>query len=246
MSTMTTDDLPPDVAWAVAYCALENSKSLQRAAACLQANGHFGPALSLAITAREEFGKFVIAAHVAVEQSPGVGTQRDVRDHGRKQAAGAAFMSLGEELTKFAQAFGSRGPVSGHSVEDFIGAAVNRVNQVGSAVSWPSDSSAIEAAIANARTGADESRRRRGLYVDPSRMDGQWVVLAPSAISESESAREISALATVLSAFDSIAFGAEVALAGVPTSEDIELMRVTLTRFVASEVRQPATGADEA
>jgi AbiV family abortive infection protein len=84
--------LPPSVAWIYALTALTNSNRLAKAAHALFELEHFGPATSLAISSREEVGKFFRLLHLAFELPSR--NALNLHDHKQKQAIGLALAFL--------------------------------------------------------------------------------------------------------------------------------------------------------
>ena len=68
---------------------LANARQLLEGARALRAQRLYGPSLALAVAAREEGGKIIFAALYLVGQMDAQTFLLRVRDHTRKQAAGA-------------------------------------------------------------------------------------------------------------------------------------------------------------
>src|SRR5687767_10361635 len=90
--------VPPDVAWLLGFAALENAQRLLEASRHLFSAGHLGPALSLAISAREETAKVLYCMLNATGQSSAASMSKKMRSHHQKQAVGVAIAGALEAL----------------------------------------------------------------------------------------------------------------------------------------------------
>jgi AbiV family abortive infection protein len=234
---MAADTLPPSVAFEVAFRALDNAQQLHRAAECLDAAGHYGPAVSLSISAREEVGKFFSALFVALEQRSGKGAIERLRSHRAKQGIGAGLALLPSIAEHLRSALVLTQPIQAATFESFSAALLERITAGLETFEWPADQSKIESGVRAAADGADEMKRRRGMYVDPVRNASAWEVSYPGSFSAADAQEEIRITAQSLSVFNAIllvpGFGSGLEpLEGV----DPEAIREQLTNYAADHL----------
>lgn len=192
---MTKDNeavITREAAWALSDAAYLNSKSLVDAAAVLHSAGCFGPALSLAISAREEMGKFYMALLVAVGRTSPAKFEAFRRQHRAKQAFGALASLVGRVIDLARSPFAEAVDVRGVPPDQVLDVLNERLVAAAKAAAIADDAIAhlvkeSEAAL----DGAHERERWRGLYADLSNVDGEWQITTPADVTAEEAANEI-------------------------------------------------------
>src|SRR5262249_11298894 len=86
--------IPPSVGWQYAQAALANARDLLRAAELLLSHSHPGPARSLAISAREELGKYLQGVLFACGVSNETWLRKVKNLHKVKQASGVVVAAM--------------------------------------------------------------------------------------------------------------------------------------------------------
>ena len=194
---MTDRTIPIDTAWQLAFAALRNAQRLLEASRLLLASGLYGPSRSLAISSREEQGKFFSALMVAIELGARP-TDPHLGAHSTKQTLGlllARVLSL-IDGSGFALDLTQSQATSIDALVRELGQHVDALAQ--SCDLAGSSREALERDLATAVSGAHERERQRGLYVDARMVDGSWKIQTPEEISEQEAAQEIATAATFL------------------------------------------------
>jgi AbiV family abortive infection protein len=188
---MRDEHIPADVAWRLSFLALDNAKRLHAAAQALVERGHFGPARSLAISVREEAGKFLKALLIGLEHQPGTDASKSLRRHEYKQALGVVLARL-PSLVDFETFNLDLSKVSSDSLDEVLDHACEQLMAVASELTLNEEAvKELEAEVKSAAAGAHEMRRRRGLYVDAEMTDGQWTIHSPAEITEDEARAEV-------------------------------------------------------
>lgn len=175
----------------LAFAARSNAAELLKAAELLFAAGFYGYALSLAITSREEQGKFIQHLSALVSASPRTLAPRVPHKH--KQAAGIYLAALAKLLdpARFSVDLRSHDLANAEQLLDAIGSSI--VSALTEIDLQPHSVEAMKELVDLAASGSDDQRRQAGLYVDPVDDAEGCAVRTPQDVSREEAEAEIKA-----------------------------------------------------
>ena len=192
MAKQPVTALTPDVAWVVASASDENAERLIKSAEVLYDAGHYGPAMSLSISACEELGKFLMGVMVGVGLSAPDRLMAIRRGHGPKQAFGVVVSRAGAVIDLMKSALADLADLRGTTPEDLIAVLNERMAAAVHALVVPEGIfddvvSESEAAF----QGTLELNRQRGLYVDFLDTSAGWKIQSPREVSANEARAQI-------------------------------------------------------
>jgi len=189
---LVAEKITPELGWQYAFSAFENGRKLLDGARTLQDRGLYGPARSLAISSREEFGKFIAALLYCIETYDATKFAAHIRRHQTKQTLGAVLAAIGDILkgdtTQFASAFTTNTATLGEAVT----AISSQITTLVAKLPEPDKDTlaALEDRLSRAHSGEDELSRTEGLYVDLVDEGGQLRIRTPSAITPEQAEAE--------------------------------------------------------
>lgn len=175
--------------------AQENGKELYKAAVSLFKKKQYGIARSLAISAREEFGK----SHIGFEYLFGKIEKAEfahiVRSHPSKQLYGALSIRIAMLLKMLSANLLSESNFSENpkeTIEVFFKSLNENFDKIEKQIEqdWPK----LESELLGARDGKDEQTRQSGLYVSLDLVMNEIKLRTPSAITRNEAEEEIQKL----------------------------------------------------
>lgn len=182
---MIADGLTRDLAAELGIDAQLNGQRLVRSARLLADAGDFPGGFSMAMTAREEVAKMMLAFSFLMGQTTAQRLAETFWSHSRKQGVGLAFSHIAEHLTA-SEALVSltvRGKTIEDAFKDFAGHADRlAVHAIESQLDLP----ALELRFEAAWAATDEVARQNSIYVSLDDRDGTLQVVSPSRVTEKE------------------------------------------------------------
>ena len=176
--------ITPERALYFSKAAYDNAARLVDAAVVLHTHGHHGPARSLAISAREEFGKFFAALLHCAGVYDAAQFARLIRKHGAKQLLGATLALCGGPLKAVSEHIAPAVQVKAKSPQQAFDLIASQLEAILPKIPIPDEATIAEmqSRLMRAHSGGDDVLRTEALYVDMISTNDGLAVRSPSDI----------------------------------------------------------------
>jgi AbiV family abortive infection protein len=161
-------NISPERAIYFSKAAYDNASRLVDAALLLHDHGHYGPARSTAISAREEFGKFFAALLYSAGVYDAPQFARLLRQHSAKQLLGTTLALCGGPLKALSDHIAPALQVKTKTLQEAFDLMAANLERVLPHIPIPDEAAIaeVQSRLARAHSGGDDARRTEALYVD--------------------------------------------------------------------------------